>query len=442
MSPAPSASISNALSRDSRVVLSNHAGAFLRVASVTISTVVVDSVAELTDITLYSGTSPGMLVIKEGVAAGDEGDTANITGITGTTLTVGVDLTTKLADGDIIFVAPPQAIELAPNGGHTLQVTATNELTKGLTDTFLTHNTPNGIEVAGDIPFFLPSDSHGLARLLAVGVGGYDKSGTGIHSFAPLQSDTTTYADSSYATIYSKEGNGTIEHVYTGLFASSMTLSFPERGLATGSITLAGNAYVREIGGAGKTFPTGASSYVIDGLDCESGPRHNFNGVFVEFGGAFGDPLTDSRETTVTSATVNISRETTQAGPLGNPYMTRAVEVGHDMQITLSRVLENNSRHDEFMGGNADPEGQKTETRVLLKAVSAVNSSRTLTIDIPRAFVETTVSRQRGHFVEEITISAIHTTGSDGCPDSANPLYKIDLNSGTDVDVLTSIANA
>lgn len=443
MSPAPSQSISNALSRDSRVVLSNHAGGFLRVASVTATTIVVDSVAPLTDITLFAASTPGIVIVKEGVVAGDEGKTANVTGIAGTTLTVDVDLTTALADGDIIFVAPPQAIELATNGGITLDVTAANEVTKGLTESFITHNTPNGVEVGGDVPFFTPAASHGLARLLAVGIGGYDKSGTGIHDFAPYISDPVTFADSSYATVYAKDGNATLEQIYTGLFATSMTITFPERGLATASMSLTGNAYAREIGGTGKNFPAGASAYVVSGLDCDTGSRHNFNGVFVEFGGAFGAALTDARETTVTNATISVSREVTQATPLGNAYMTRASEVGHELEITMTRILEDNARHDEFMGGGIDPQGSKTETRVLLKAVHPSIASRTLEFDIPRAVIDAApVTRQRGHFVQELTIRAIHTLDADGCPDAANPLYRARYNNGIDVDVLTSLLNA
>src|SRR5687767_1112545 len=120
--PVPTATASNALSRLSDIRFTNHSAINARVASVAATTITLDNTDAISANTLDTPGNPGMVVVKTGVAAADEGLTSNITGFTGNVLTVPINFTTNLADGSIVSIFPPHSIKLATNGGHTLQL--------------------------------------------------------------------------------------------------------------------------------------------------------------------------------------------------------------------------------------------------------------------------------------------------------------------------------
>ena len=438
----PTISATNSLAKNSRIIIANHAGARLRVASTTTTTVVVDSVDELTGTALYDTANPGQLVILSSAAGtGNHGMTANITDITGTTLTVDVDFNTggELADGDVICVLPPVAFELFPNGGHTLNETVNNDETMGLTETFITHNTPMDVRVGGDIPFFQTIDSDGFARLIMAGVGAYKQSSG--HFYRPLEADDGTFSEADELTVYSQDGNGTLRRAWHGLFATTLNLEFPQGGIATGSLSLTGNGYVREIGGTGKEFTSGANNWIVDTLDCDTGTRHTFRGVFMELGGSFGDDLTDARQATVQDISVTIERGAQEDQILGDEFIVKPEEIQHTITITGTRLLSDDEFQERNAGAATDATtGQKQETRVLIKAVSSADATKTLSIDVPRSiFTSQVVNRQRGRFTESFTVQGLATLDSDGCIDSATPLYEIELQNGSTDDLLTTV---
>jgi hypothetical protein len=440
--PVPTVAASNALSRLSELRISNHSAAYLRVASLTTTTVTVDNSDTISGKTLYASANPGLLVVHEGVAGSDIGLTANITGFSGNVLTVSVDLTADLADGDIIAVYPPHAMKIATNGGHGLQYTSSNEMTKGYGNASLVHNTPHTADLGGPIGFYFPIDTHQVTRLLATFFGAYKKSGTGQHDLVFVEDNDGTYTDLSRFSAYSKESNGAIEHVFGNLFSTGLTINFAEGSPITGSIDTMGNVYSREVGGTGKTFPTGANNYVVASLPCEAGQRYTSVGTFVEFGGSFGSALSDSRETLVTSLTINGSRNADAPRPLGSAYVVNPEETTHDFSLSLTRVMNANTLHDRFLGASTDAQAVKTETRVLVTLVPVTpGATQSISFDMPRAIVNThEIQRPDGRTLETVTIIPLHTLNASDCIDTASPLVRCRLVTGVDTDIGTSLS--
>lgn len=446
MASVPTAVAGNASSKDGDVRFSNHGARDLRVASITTTTITVDSVLGLTGTSLYSSTNPGLLQIVSGVASSDKGKTANITAISGTTITVDVDFTNGVAtdsleDGSIVKVIPPHAIALRTNGGHSLQVTADNEVTKGHTDYFLTHNTPaTQVTVGGGISSYVPQDTQGAARLFAWFFGQYKLSGTGVHDFVFAEDDDGTYDDSSFATLYSKEGNAAKEQVFGNLFATSFTLNAQANQPITFDVQSAGNVHSAEIGGTGKDYPTGASNYVVAALPTDSSSRMVAPGVYVEFGGTFGDALTDSRQTRVTSLTINGEKESdTDTMALGNAFPVQGLDFGADFTMELTRIIDDDSALEFMTGSSADASGLKTETRVLVHVI-APTSTKSITFDIPKAVVTVTDDRSRGRATETLSIRAIHTLDSNEQLDLTKPLVRARITNLVNSSVLTTLA--
>lgn len=497
----PTRSAGNSLSKDSRVLWSSHAGARLRVnATPGATSVVVDSVGELTGTALYASSTPGQLMVLS-CAAGPShvGKTADVNTITGTTLTVDVDFSAILAAGDIIAVLPPPSVELFLNQGHTLNASLANDYTKGLTETFDTHNTPLGVEVGGDVPFFQILTSEGFARILAAGIGAYKTyrtvtdgvtnsgdatltsataaftagdvgeviSGTGIpanttiasvtsatevemsatatatatgvsvtvgvqgtHKYRPIEANDGSYTELEDATVWAQDGNGVVRQAFFGLFGTTLALDYPENASSTGSISLLGNGAVREIGGSGKTFTTGANNYIRNDLACDTGPRITFRSAFVELGGTFGAGLTSAAETSVKNLQVRINRGAINDRTLGDAYIVKPEEQTFEVMVTGTRIQQTDAYFENAWGGATDAEpgsGAKTETRMLIKAVSPNDPTKTLTLDMPRGVFSThTPRRQPGRFLEDFEFRVLATLSS-GCVSTSVPPLQAQL---------------
>lgn len=426
----------NASARYHKLHISTQNGGIYRVASVTTTTIVFDDLSDLGGKALYTSDEPGMAVIVEGVNASDVGKTANITGITTNTATVDTDFSTTpaLADGDLVAIVPPMASEVLTNGAHSIGVARTKDTSLGLTESVLTHNTAMQVDVGGTIPTFIPRDSEAFGRILAVGVGGY-KHSSGTHTYRPFQLDDGTFTEIKDFCAYSKDGNGVVEQAFLGLFGSQLNLNFPQRGVANASLQVLGTHAIRAVNGTGKTFPSGTGNW-NRGADIErdSGNRHVFNGVFVEFGGSFGDPLGD-HDNFVQEANVQITRSPVDDNVLGAQDRMVPVEDTFGIKITGRRVLEDDSIYQDFFGSSASATpGQQTETRLLLKSVHPGDTTKTLTADVPfGTWTVSDIERQRGRFIESFTFEAKQQLAS-GVYDTANPLYQLTYVNGDSVD--------
>ena len=440
--PASTVVASNARAIDSRFFIANRRGQVGKVASVTTTTVVLDDAGATEGIALFSATNPGQLVIAEGVGTSDNGKTADITGITSNTLTVDVDFATTpaIADGDYVYVCPPLAKETFASSGHTLAVDVVNDDTLGMAESMLSHNTRLGARVSGDVPFFATIDSEAFSRILLAGIGSYVKSSTGVHDFVPTQSKTGSYADAQGLALYSEDGNGVIRQAWPDLFATGLSLTVPTNGIVTGSLSCIGTGVVREIGGSGKLFTQGANNYV-PAAGSDRGPRHTGIGAFVELGGSFGDALTDSNDRFVQDLTINIARGAVEESTLGNQFIVRPVEDVHSIEISGTRLLQNDTFFEDYHGQTTDAEpGSKIETRMLVHLISQHTAARTLTFDVPKGFFQTHgVERQRGFFKERFTFKARHSLTAGGAYDTAAPLYRARHNSGLDTDLITAL---
>lgn len=429
-------------SRYHKLQISNLNGGIFRVASCNATTITFDDISDLLGTTLYAAGTPGMAVIVEGVAAGDEGKTANITGISGNVATVNVDLSAALADGDLVAIVPPMGCHITTNGGHTIAPRRTHDTSMGLGESVLTHNTALQVDVGGNIPLFAARDSQALARVILAGTGLYKKSATGTHQFRPSQVNdaSSTFAAAKDFCAYSKDGDGIVEQVFLGLMASQLDLNFPNLQVANANLQVLGSHAIREVSGSGKTFPSGTSNWDRGtGIERDSGNRHVYNGVFVEFGGSFGAALGD-HDHYVLDAAVAIRHGLADDYPLGSQDRAIPIEDTFGITVTGRRILQNDTIYQDFFGAStsATP-GQSTTTRLHLKAISPGDATKHLDIDIPLGkWTVDDVVRQRGRFVESFTFEGIQTVAS-GDYDAANPLYQIELKNGNDVDLLAAL---
>ena len=441
----PTRSATNSLAKDSRLLMGNLAGARLRVnATPSATVVVVTSADELTGTSLYSSSAPGQLMVLSCAAGSTHiGKTADVNAISGTSLTVDVDFSAILAAGDIIAVVPPLSVELFLNGGHTLNAQLSNDYTMGLTETFDTHNTAMGVAVAGDVSLFQILNSETFARMLAFGTGSYKTPSGGTHKYRPIEANDGTFTALEDATFWSQDGNGVIREAFFGMFGTRLTLDFPEGATATASFSALGNGAIREIGGTGKTFTTGASNYIRTDFVCDTGPRTTFRAAFVELGGSFGDALTSAAETTVKNLSVSIERGAISDTTLGDAYIVKPEEDMFRLRVTGTRIVQTNTLHQYANGGSTDAEpgsGFKTETRMLIKAVSPNDPTKTLTIDIPRGvFSSRTTNRQRGRYTEQFEYNMLATLDGSGCVSTSTPPVEITLVSSVSKNLATAL---
>lgn len=431
-----------AVARYADLQIANHSAFIGVVSSVNTTSITLTDTTGMTGKTLYAASSPGMVVIVDGTAGTDVGKVANITGVTGDVLTVSVDLSTALSAGKLVAVIPPMASRISTNGGHTLQAQRTKDESIGLGDSVLTHNTALQVDVNGSIPFYLSRDSQAVARLILAGTGLYKKSASGTHKFRPQQVNdaSSTFAEAKDFAVFSKDGDSVVNQAFLGLFGTQLDLNFPNQGVANGALTVLGAHAVREVGGTGKAFTTGANNWNRPATERDAGNRHNFSGVFAEFGGSFGAALTTSSDRFVLEANVRVTRNPANDYALGGQDRVVPVEDTFGIEVTGRRILENDNVYQDFFGTSADATpGQQTLTRLLLAAVHPGDTTKTLNIDIPNGVWKVDeVQRQRGRFVESFTFQGIQKLAS-GAYDAATPLYEITYVNGDDVDLLSAL---
>lgn len=258
----PTRSAPNSLAKDSRILMASNSGARLAASGTPTSTTIpVVTVGELTNVALYTVATPGKVEVLSTSVAANIGKTANVTNITGTTLTVDADFSAFLAAGDIISVVPPPSVELfMPPTGHTLRSELANDYTRGLNQTFVDQNTPMAVTVDGDVPFFQVPNSEAFVRALAYAFGAYKTPSSGTHKFRFIKSNDGSFTAMKDAVFMAQDGNGVIRRDFFGLFATKLVLDYPEGGLAMATLSNLGNGSDREIGGTGKNFPTGTKA--------------------------------------------------------------------------------------------------------------------------------------------------------------------------------------
>ncbi len=125
--------------------------------------------------------------------------------------------------------------------------------------------------------------------------------------------------------------------------------------------------------------------------------------------------------------------------PLGTPYTVKPTEFGHDATLTLTRIFEDDDFYSEFFNAGPEPTTGKGTDRVLVKVFSATDPTDYLEIDIPKAQFVSTITRQEGHFVENITLRAQQSTDADGCVDTALPLYRIGFENSDTTDYAAAL---
>lgn len=438
----PTQDVGEASSKHSRVYLGNNFGGFFTVASVTTDTVTLDDGSLLTGTSQYTSSEPGQLVIIDGQADSDDGKVANITAVSGNDLTVDVDFATgaALADGDMVAVIPPLSVRLLPDGGHTLSTQVNRDEDRGVSETFLTQDSPITTDVpSGDIPLFAPIDSPGLGRLLAAFFGAYKLSGTSEHVYRFQEDDDGTFTKRDEFFVLSQDGDDVLRQVFLGLFGQSITMDFPNEDSAGVTVSAMGAEALREIGGTGKAFTEGSSNWIRD-LPCDTGDRHVAKGAFLQLGGSFGDALDkDAADRFFQSLSIEGSREPTQGRPLGRPYRAKMEEFENGIQVTGTRILKNSTLTDDYYGGGPEIEGPNT-TRMLIKAISPQDSTKFIKVDIPNG--EYTVldeRRQRGLFEQDFTFRASHALAADGCPDTSTPLAEVRYENGDATNYLATV---
>lgn len=441
---SPSVHAGNALSRDSELHIINHLGAILRVASASNGTtpqVTVDDTSPLTGTSLYTSSEPGMIVIVD--ASSGVGNTANITNVdtTNDVLTLDTDLSGDLADGDFVAVVPPMGSKIRQNGGHTIQATRQHDNAAGIEQQSVTHNTVLQHSPEGDVNMFCLRASEALSRMLAAAVGGYQLS-SNQHLYRPFYVDDGNFTKVDGLTAYSIEGNNVSKQVYGPLVVNQWQLNLPQGGVPNFTFSVTGQHTVREVGGTGKTFPSGSSNWDRgSGIEQEPGSRHNFKGAFVEFGGSFGNALTDQGDQFLTQLTVTGIRDLTDDYGLGSQDRMRPKENRHRLEISGTRVFEDETVYQDYLGSSSDPvASQRTETRIFVKLIHPGATSRILDVDAPRGvFTSDDIQRQDGRIMENFTFEALQSEDSNNLPDTSTPLYQLTYDNGLTTDITSNL---
>jgi hypothetical protein len=427
----------------SRAVITNHAAQFALVTNVSYdstkdeSTITVDSLEAIDQPGNYSTTNPGLMEIIEGQADTDAGKTANIESISGTDIVVSGDVSAELSTDDVIAVMPPLSLELNTQGGHSVQVTPQKDDEMGLTEEVMSHETMIGYDVEGDIPIFTGIESPGVGRLLLAALGGYKHDGSGLHTYRLPLDDDGTFGENNELTLYSVEGNAVTRQVFFNQFITQLDLDVPRRGVSTLSATTQGSEAVREVGGTGKRYPTGAGNWDSEDFPVDRGKRHVARGALIQLGGAYGDTLDKTQmDQFFQEITVSWQFTPTDNAPLGSTARAKASQLDAMLEVTGTRKFEDSNLVDRFYGDGEPTPGDQTEDRLLIKVVNPNNPDRYLKIDIPQGtYTVKDIQRDR-EFEEQFTYQAHHTLNSDGTLDTSAPLFEIELdnNDATDYD--------
>jgi len=121
-----------------------------------------------------------------------------------------------------------------------------------------THHTPLTVDTGGDLGGFLGEQSQALDMMLAASLGETSAaaglSGNSLHTYWP--GDTV-----EYLTVVVQRGNHVSLQAYCGMMVDTLTLDQPAGALATARTALTGGFGIMEIGGADKTFSTGAGNF-------------------------------------------------------------------------------------------------------------------------------------------------------------------------------------
>lgn len=442
--------IQNAVTKKSRFLIANQAGARLVVASITTTSITFVNTAQITGKALYSVSTPGLAIVGRGsdgsFTGTDAARTANITAFVGDVATVDTNFTTAgsapaLVAGSMVIVIPPLAFKPKLAGSHTFNINAQNLMDKGLTDTFDNHNTPGARDPGGDFTAFLCSDTNGAVRMLAPLIGSYKLSGTGQHDMVPIEANDGTYADSNELSTFVSDGNGVSDEAYAALFAQSGTVNFPEAGVPTVQVSARGPVGVREVGGTGKEFPSGGTNWDRAAVNSDNDPLFTFTDVYIEVGGVFGAAMTTAVDQAITSASLSIRRGDVAPRPLGgHGYTAKPTEVEHSISITLTRIYEDDAFRERHFGSGAMP-AKMTPVRILLRAYDPSDSAKYIEFDIPRALVDTHDPQRNGQglMTEQITITARQTLTAAKVVDTANPVYRCRVLNGVNSNILTTL---
>lgn len=250
----------------------------------------------------------------------------------------------------------------------------------------------------------------------------------GTHYFRPYEASDGTFASTGKGTLFSQEGNAVVRQAFFPLFGTRLSLDIPEGGLGNGSLSVLGAGSVREMGGAGKTFTSGANAYLRSNINCDTGPRLSFRGAFVELGGSYGADLTSATSTTMQNVNVSIERGSIVDRTLGTPYIVVPEEDTVTIRVTGRGILNDDVIYEASRGATTDVDvGFKVETRMLVKLVSLADPTKAITIDIPRGvFSDESIDRATGRFKETFEFTALATIdGSTNCPSTATPIFQI-----------------
>lgn len=446
MASTRSVTSKNSLSHYHELHISNHPSRIGLISAISYSapntTITFTETTNVTGESLFSASTPGLYVVVEGVASGDEGKTGDIETFSGDDITVAADLTSILAAGDLLAYVPPMASRVSMSGGHTLGVTMDKDETLALGERALRSNVHTGVNVGGTIPFFVSYDSEAFTRLLLTGTGSYKKSATGTHKFRPPSGNDGTFTDAEDWCAYSKDGNDIVNQVFGGLFTTRLDLNFGQGSSVTGSAQVMGTHVIREVGGSGKAFPMGSGNWNRGAaIERDSGKRHTYTGVVAEIGGTFGDALTTAHQRNVTELNVSTIRNPADNRVLGSQDKAIPVESTAGFMVSGRRLLDDDTIYQDYYGGSgkATPAPQ-VETRLLIKAVAAQDTTKTISIDAPRGvWRSSTIQRQDGRFEEQFTFQAMQTLAANNADSTAVPLYEYTVVNGVDIDLLAGL---
>lgn len=379
-------------------------------------------------------TSPLLTSATAAFTAGDVGETVSGAGIpASTTISQVVSATTAQMSANATASASGVSVTVGVSGTHKYRPIEANDgsFTEMEDGTFLVQD-GNGVIreahfglIGTKLSLDYPEGGRAVGAVSILGSGTVREIG-GTGRIFPNGTTARTVTDGVINTTTTVT-SATAAFVATDVGASIVGIGIP----AGTTITIVGSGTSVTISQAATATASGVTltitrqKYIRTNFVCDTGPGITFRSAFVEFGGTFGAGLTSAVETTVKNLTVTIERGAIADRTLGDGNIIKPEEDTFTVVVTGSRIVNNDAIYENNQGGANDAEpgsGAKTTTRMLIKAISPQDPTKTLTIDIPNGVFSTrTPNRPRGRFTEQFEFRMIATLDANGCVSTSTP---------------------
>lgn len=267
-----------------------------------------------------------------------------------------------------------------------------------------THHTPLTVDTGGDLGIFIGEESQALDMFLAAAMGTTTASaglnGNSLHTYTP--------GDTIHGlTVFIMRGNHVSLTCYAGMSIETLVLDQPAGGMSVARATLAGGFGIQEIGGAGKTFPTGTGEFWDPPASPPDPKRMHFRHLIISRTTA-----TAKNYTFAESGSITIARNMALDRRLGDfytydPQSSKFVVTGQFVQW-----FENDQEYTEWRGGHTKVDANPTFIDLRYKWTGTQTTGTYLQVDAyDTQFRDSTEPITDGRIKQTLTWQARYDTG-------------------------------